>query len=149
MQPSNGQPGRTADPLLEFARVFGLISGLLGVVIGAVGVVIGISGDAVLNEAAVELAAAGLITVVALLILLIPWPKARVRPIGMAAAAVAYVVAINQFLLPWIDTYRTAISTGTEPKVWEEAVAVPLLVIGGLLMIVSAAFLWPAAGSDS
>ena len=137
------------DSLSGFAATFGLISGLLGVGAAASGVWLGLSGDVVLGEARVELAVAGCITVAALAILLVAWTRPLVRSIGMGAAALAYHLTLSQSWLPWIEYYRSRVATGLEHQVWEEAVALPLLVIGGLFMVVSAIFLWPGVNAAS
>lgn len=49
------------------------------------------------------------------------------------------------FLVVAMDREHSSV-IGDEGRIWEEAVALPLLVIGGLFMIVSAIFLWPAEG---
>jgi hypothetical protein len=132
-----------SDPLNGFAAKFGLISGLLGVGCAAVGVWFGLSGDAVLGEARVELAVAGGITVAALAILVAASRRPLLRATSMGAAALAYHLTLSRRWLPWIEHYRSHVATGLEHQVWEEAVALPLLMIGGLFMVVSAIVLWP------
>ena len=139
---------RTGGDVEEFAfftRAMTWTAGGLAIITAAVAVVIGLMGDTVLNDSAAELWIVAGITVVAAVFLAAPWSNVRIRAVGLGVSALAYHIVLSRSWLPWIEHYTAHTGLGSSQAPWEEAIALPLLMAAGLLLVVAALFAWPAS----
>ena len=136
-----------ADDFNVFTHWFAKLSGLLGATAAGCGVLLGLTGDAVLGESAVQLWLVAGITLVAVAVLLVPRKSALTHSLGLGACALAFHIILSRSWLPWIEHYQVHAALGTGDLAWEEALALPLLMVAGVLLVASALFAWPAGRS--